>query len=482
MQEASLILPHQLYLKSSILRKERLVILAEDPLFFSDERYPILFHKQKLVLHRASMKAFEKSLQEQGFRTLYKDAGTFSYNKLFNELRIQNLYVLDPVDYIANKRIEKACADQNCTLTWEKTDAFLSDVPKDFKRREHYAFTPFYISLRKELDILIERDGTPVGGKWTYDTENRKKASPDLFFPKLPVPERSQFVAEAMLYVQEKFSKNPGQVEPFIYPVAHSDAKKWLKTFIKERLFQFGTYQDAILKEELVMMHALLSPLLNIGLLTPHEVVHEALEYAKEKTIPLNSLEGFLRQVIGWREFVRAVYETSHVRQRKSNFWGHSRKIPQSFYTASTGIAPIDETIKKVHSFAYCHHIERLMILGSFMLLCEFDPDEVYRWFMELFIDSYDWVMVPNVYGMSQYADGGLMTTKPYICSSNYILKMSNYKPGHWCTIWDGLFWRFMKKHKAFFIKQPRLGMLVRQLDKVDKEKLEQAEKFLEGL
>jgi deoxyribodipyrimidine photolyase-related protein len=180
------------------------------------------------------------------------------------------------------------------------------------------------------------------------------------------------------------------------------------------------------------------------------------------------------------------VYELKGTVERTKNYWGFKRKIPASFWNGTTGFEPIDSTIKKVLETGYCHHIERLMVLGNFMLLCEFDPDEVYRWFMELFIDAYDWVMVPNVYGMSQFADGGLMSTKPYISSSNYLMKMSDYKKGEWQVTWDGLFWRFMHVHRDFFLQNPRLGMLVHSFDKMSTVKQEQhlkaAEKFLQSL
>jgi deoxyribodipyrimidine photolyase-related protein len=189
---------------------------------------------------------------------------------------------------------------------------------------------------------------------------------------------------------------------------------------------------------------------------------------------------------MGWREFIRAVYELKGREERTKNYWGFTRKIPPSFWTGTTGIEPIDRTIIKVLETGYCHHIERLMVLGNFMLLCEFDPNEVYRWFMELFIDAYDWVMVPNVYGMSQFADGGLMATKPYISGSNYLMKMSDYKKGDWQPVWDGLFWRFMHVHRDFFLQNPRLGMLVRTFDKMDinkqKAHIENAEKFIKSL
>jgi deoxyribodipyrimidine photolyase-related protein len=175
---------------------------------------------------------------------------------------------------------------------------------------------------------------------------------------------------------------------------------------------------------------------------------------------PLNSIEGLVRQVIGWREFMRAAYIERGRKQRKSNFWGFKRSMPAAFYQATTGIEPVDTVIRRVLRLGWCHHIERLMILGNFMLLCEIHPDHVYRWFMELFVDAYDWVMVPNVYGMSQFADGGSITTKPYLSSSNYVTKMSDFGTGPWREVWDALFWRFVHRHIGFFESHPRLAQM----------------------
>jgi deoxyribodipyrimidine photolyase-related protein len=229
-----------------------------------------------------------------------------------------------------------------------------------------------------------------------------------------------------------------------------------------------------------------LSPLINIGLLTPQQVLDETLRYAEKASIPINSVEGFVRQIIGWREFIYQVYARAGSKQRTRNYWGFKRTIPASFYDGTTGIVPLDDAIQKLQQTGYNHHIERLMIIGNFMLLCEFDPNQVYQWFMEMYVDAYDWVMVPNVYGMTQFADGGLMTTKPYISGSNYILKMSNYPKGEWQAIWDGLFWRFMHVHRSFFLQNPRLGMLVKTFDKMPETKktihLSNAESYLQIL
>ena len=269
-----------------------------------------------------------------------------------------------------------------------------------------------------------------------------------------------------------RFPDNPGEVDPErFYPHTHQDAEHWLDAFLAERFRDFGPYQDAMVTGQSWLHHSLLSPLLNTGLLTPMQVIHRTIGHADAEKIPLSSLEGFIRQILGWREFIRGIYQVHGARQRTRNFWGHHRGIPESFWTGNTGIVPVDEVIGKVLRTGYAHHIERLMVLGNFMLLCGFDPDEVYRWFMALFVDAYDWVMVPKVYGMSQFSDGGLLATKPYISGSNYLGKMGNYPAGDWQPIWDGLYWKFISDHREFFQGQPRFSLMVRSLDRMDEQR-----------
>ena len=327
------------------------------------------------------------------------------------------------------------------------------------------------------MKILIDNDQNPVGGKWTYDDMNRhkfpkNKKTPTLDYSKL----QSENYRDSVNYVQKNFTENFGIINDIqLYPTDFKSSRLWFNDFLKTRFDEFGIYEDAVLIRESIINHSVLSPLINSGLLNPKFVVKNSLEFYKKNKIPINSTEGFIRQIIGWREFIRGVYVSKGSEERTKNYWNFDRKIPKSFYEGNTGIDPIDDTIKKVEKSAYGNHIERLMILGNFMVLCEFDPNEVYKWFMEVFIDSYDWVMVPNVYGMSQFADGGLMSTKPYISSSNYIIKMSDYKKGEWSDIWDGLFWSFMDKQRDFFKKNPRMRMLISSFDKMDslkKEKL----------
>jgi deoxyribodipyrimidine photolyase-related protein len=332
----------------------------------------------------------------------------------------------------------------------------------------------------------MDDEEKPLGGKWTYDTENRMKYPKGKAPPAVHFPGPSGIWDEAVDYTEKHFGDNPGSIsKERWYPVTHLEAAKWLDQFLIYRSHDFGVYEDAIVKEHSILNHSVLSPLINVGLILPEEVVNKILAFARKEDIPVNSTEGFIRQIIGWREFIRGMYICKGSYSRTRNFWNFNREIPECFYNGTTGIEPIDQTIKKILSTGYCHHIERLMILGNFMLLCEFDPDEVYRWFMEMFIDAYDWVMVPNVYGMSQFADGGTFATKPYVGGSNYIRKMSNYARGDWEKIWDGLFWRFIEKHQDFFLSNPRTSMLVNTFNRMPEEKqrdhIKNAESFIQN-
>ena len=492
MKTAHLIFPHQLFQQPSWLTKDLTIYLIEEYLFF--KQFP--FHKQKIAFHRASMKSYENYIKSLGFELFYVEAieERSDIRKLIAELKQQKVATItyiDPIDGWLEKRIENSSFKHNMhteklnsPMFLNTTDELLSFFRRDKKK---YHQTSFYIEERKKRHILISSEENPEGGKWTYDTENRKKYPAKKHPPHVQLPDTDVYYAEAVTYVKANFSDHLGNLTNHpIYPANHLSTDQWLDQFFEHRFMEFGPYEDAILIENSWLHHSVLTPMLNTGLITPQEIIDRSLVYAEKHQIPINSTEGFIRQIIGWREFIRGMYIARGSDQRNGNFWGFTKKIPASFYTGTTGIDPVDITIKKVLQTGYCHHIERLMVLGNFMVLCEFDPDEVYRWFMEMFIDAYDWVMVPNVYGMSQFADGGLMASKPYISGSNYVMKMSNFKKGEWQTIWDGLFWRFMDVHRDFFLSNPRLGMLVRMFDKMPDEKrqkhLENGELYLSTL
>lgn len=471
----NLIFPHQLFAESPLLENGNEVYLIEEYLFY--KQYG--FHKQKIAFHRATMKSYQQLLEDKSIKVHYIE----STNKLSDirawEIEIANqniteIHVIDPVDHWLEKRLK--AVSKKCQLHFFDNPSFINnkkELATFFKKDKSFYFqTTFYKQQRKKLHILLDENHEPEGGKWTYDSDNRKKYPKGKTPPEIHHPEANNTWKEAVDYTEKHFKENPGQLSKTpIYPTSHTEAEKWLTQFLEVRFAEFGTYEDAIVKKQTFLHHSVLSPLLNSGLILPTDVINLSLTYPNQEQIPLNSTEGFVRQIIGWREFIRGMYECKGSVARTKNFWQFDRKIPACFYDGTTGIQPVDETIHSILKTGYCHHIERLMVLGNFMLLCEFDPDEVYRWFMELFIDAYDWVMVPNVYGMSQFSDGGTFATKPYIGGSNYIKKMSNYPKGEWEATWDGLFWCFVSKHQTFFKSNPRTAMLYHSYNRMSEEK-----------
>ncbi len=467
--------------------------VIEDALFF----HQYAFHKQKLAFHRASMRCYADQLQRQGLTVRYLACEGHALTpadwvKRLGDEGFLSLHLYRPEDDWLTQRLREAAKSCSIALEFVDTPQFLLDraaVKSYFVGKKHFLQANFYSAQRKQFQVLMD-GAKPSGGKWSFDEDNRQR------FPKnQPVPalangrmdDEEKYWSEAVDYVERHFPSAQGEAQgDFHYAVSHGGAQRWLHAFLKDRLHGFGTYEDALVAKEPLLHHSLLSVYLNNGLLLPKDVLEAVLQEYQQRNLPLNDIEGFVRQLLGWREFIRGLYLSVGRKQRTQNYWGYTRKIPQSFYDGSTGIVPVDVVIKKVLKNGYCHHIERLMVLSNFMLLCDFDPDEVYRWFMELFLDAYDWVMVPNVYGMGQFADGGMMSTKPYISGSNYLIKMGDFEKGEWTEVWDALYWRFIDRHRDFFLKNPRMGVMVKSYDKMDTEKRERlalaANTFLEGL
>mgnify|MGYP001300327075 CR=1 FL=1 len=482
MNQISIIFPNQLFKNSPLFSLHTEILLLEDSLFFGNDKYvKQKIHANKYIFHRASIMAYQIYLEELDFKVTYGKnenlSSTEDYLYKYSVNNYQSINVIDPHDYLIMKRLKKFSENNNIQINIlsspmfitrdELVDSFNQNTKKPLMRR-------FYENQRQNTKLLLNKDGTPVGGKYSFDELNRKKVPKKIKIPSLPKFMENKFVSQARhLFNKEKF-QCIGSHEFFFYPTTFEEAENWLDEFLENRFSLFGDYEDAISKKEKILWHSLISPILNSGLLTPKEVINKVIRFSEKNKIPINSLEGFIRQIIGWREFIYLVYGKYGTRMRTNNFWGFEKKpMPEVFYKGSTGIEPVDIVIKNILNLGYCHHIERLMVIGNFMLLCRIHPDEVYRWFMEMFIDSYDWVMVPNVYGMSQFSDGGIFSTKPYISSSNYIRKMSNYENGEWCEIWDGLFWKFIKDYESYFRKQYRLSMLTRNLDKMNDSKLD---------
>ena len=476
--QITLLLPHQLYYPNLALSKSRPVVIARDPLFFKDKKHTAIFHKQKILLHLLSTESFSKELKNYGYNVTILDENQITapnyYETYLKENSITEVHYIEHHDYLVEKRLTNTLKKLNIKPHRYDTPGFINtkdEINEYFNDKKKLFLSSFYQNERKKLNILVDSENRPEGGKWSFDSENRKKLPKKI---KIPLTQRQTYnkssFENSVQYISDKYGENYGSIDSFNYPVNREQAKQCLIFFLEKKFANFGAYEDAISTENRFIFHSVLSPALNIGLLTPIEVVNSSIDYAKENDIPINSLEGFIRQIIGWREFIRGIYQTKGSYQRNSNYWKFTKKIPSSFYTGDTGIKPVDDTIKNIMKYAYGHHIERLMILGNIMCLLRYDPNDIYRWFMELFIDSYDWVMVPNIYGMSQFSDGGLMSTKPYISGSNYILKMSDYKKGEWSLVWDALYWNFIRDYRSFFEKNPRMSMMTKLYDKKDSD------------
>ncbi len=486
MKEITLIFPDQLFENHPALCKKRVIYLVEEFLYFRIQE----FHKQRLVLLKAALLQYKDYLEKKGFKVIYLESTELDSRKaVFKHLAkktIESIHMAEINDHYLEEDIAFSEKKFGFSFSFYPSPAFFlnrKDVEEKFgknKRTSHF-FSSFYTGQRKEMKLLM--DGKePVGGKFSFDSENRKKIPKSQPILQPYIPEETDVIKKSKDWVIKHFPNSIGCVNRFYYPTNFEEARAGLDLFLKERLSLFGDFEDAISKDEHFLFHSVLSSSLNIGLLTPHEVIEKALSCAKKYKIPLNALEGFIRQIVGWREFIRGVYVVCGKKDRIANKLSNHKKIPKGFWDGTTGIEPIDSTIHKILETGYCHHIERLMVLGNFLLLCDTDPNEVYTWFMAYFVDSFDWVMVPNVYDMSQYANLGTITTKPYISGANYILKMSNYKKGDWVDLWDGLFWRFMKKHSKLLQGNQRLNMLLGNLKKNHKTidvKIEIAENWL---
>lgn len=478
--KAFLVFPHQLFKDTTQLKKYDAIFLIENNLFFN--QYP--FHKQKIILHRSSMKYYEDQLKTLQLKVQYINAGepeseiSFLVEKI-SKSNYQEIVLYAPMDCWLENQLKQNAIKQNIKIDFLPSPNFINNKKTDIEllgNRKPFYQTGFYTEQRKSRNVLIDSNHQPEGGRWTYDTSNRKKIPKNTDIPPLHFFKSNQWIAHAILYTERHFKNNIGaSTAPFsckndqlYYPCTHEDAEKALDEFINEKLELFGIYEDAMVWKESTLYHSVMSPLLNIGLLSPQTFIEKLLAAYQKKKTPLNSIEGIIRQIMGWREFVQLSYQKIGTTQRTKNFWGFTHSMPSSFYEGTTGIPPVDITIKKLLQTGYTHHIERLMVLGNFMLLCEINSDHVYKWFMEMYIDAYDWVMVPNVYGMSQFSDGGMITSKPYIAGSNYLMKMGDFPKGAWQATWDGLFWRFLSKHRDVFSRNPRWAMLLKTWDKMD--------------
>jgi deoxyribodipyrimidine photolyase-related protein len=466
-----LVLPQQLFEEHLEASPDTRFVFLEDDLLFRNLR----FHQQKLVLHRAGMTLFARRVEAAGYAVDYVETSAehTSQERLYAlllECGATTVTYYDVVDDWLDRRLTRTLADAGIGSRVLETPQFLTprDLVATYFSSSNWRMQGFYEWQRRRLGILVGADGSPEGGRWSFDSENRKKLPRKITLPELPQFERLPEVRDAIAWVQSAFPDNPGNAESFNWPVTHRQAFDALEAFLVERFQLFGPYEDSIAEGQTYLFHSALSSSMNTGLLNPAEVVELALDFAERHGTPLASVEGFLRQIIGWREYIRASYVLRGREMRTGNTLQLTADLDRSWWTGETGLVPVDSVITRLLDTAYAHHIERLMVLGNAALLMRARPDAVYEWFMEMFIDAYDWVMVPNVYAMSQYAAGSMITTKPYVSGSNYIRKMSDFKDGPWRFSWDALYWEFVGDYRELFARNPRSRMSVMLFDRMD--------------
>lgn len=419
-----LILPNQLF-DASYLDKKYKIIIWECPHFFKDYNY----NKKKLVLHRASMKYYYDYLKAKGFTVQY-----IEFHTPLNNTEEYTLYY--PVNKPDILKLPKH------TIIYHKPSPNMllsTDLLQKYRNKtKNFFFSAFYMWSKKELNIIPSVK--------SQDKLNRQKPKtvPSIKQPFHDIRNTSseKYIKEAKEYTNKHFKNNHGTLDDFIYPITYQDANKWLDHFIIHKFKLFGNYQDYIDQKDPYLYHSLLSALMNIGLINPSDIIKK-ISKIKNK-IPLNSYEGFIRQLF-WREYQHYCYIYADF---SSNYFGNTKKLTKEWYTAQTGILPVDDAIQEAFSTGYLHHIKRLMVIGNYMNLCQIKPKEGFIWFMEFSCDSYEWVMHQNVYDMVFFVTGGKTMRRPYISSSNYILTMSNYKRANWCDTWDNKYRQFVAKHK----------------------------------
>ena len=452
MLDIAVIYPNQLFEKLPYRISDMdIIIITEDCLFFDDPERKLKFNLLKLIYQRACMRYYFDHLSGKHKSVKYLDyvkKKDHLFQYINNKHDECNLHIIDPTDHLLQSRIEKYSKKYNHNLVFYHTPMFLltTDELEEYdsiqKKKKYYQYN-FYIWHRKRTGILM-KDDKPIGGKYSYDKYNRKKIANNVDVPDMEKYD-NDYYEEAIEYCENTFTNyykenyEPNNI--YFYPVTHRDAKKHFKRFIDERLQSFGDYQDAMNMSYPYLFHSVISPQLNIGLITPDQLIARVLK----KKADLASTEGFIRQ-LNWREYSRYLY--LYGEDMKQNYFNNNKILNRAWYTGETTIAPVDATIQMAFRYGYLHHILRLMVMCNFMNLCQINPDSVYEWFMEFSLDSYDWVMVNNVYSMGMYADGGLTMTKPYISSDNYLTKMGmKCQDDEWKEYWKVLYYYFIYRN-----------------------------------
>ena len=496
-----LVLGDQLSENIAALRAARrgdVIVMAE----VAEEASHVPHHPKKIALIFAAMRKFAATLREGGWDVRYSalddpgNTGSIPGELLrrAEETGAEEVVTTQPGDW----RLIAALDAAPLTVTQLEDDRFLAShrmFQGWAEGRKTLRMEYFYREMRKATGYLME-DGEPAGGQWNFDSENRKPPPEGVGYSG-PMQFTPDDTVEAVLdMVETRFASNFGQARPFWFATDHAQARQHLARWVREGLPDFGTYQDAMLDGNRFLYHSFIALYMNIGLLDPREVCEAAEKAWRDGAAPINAVEGFIRQIIGWREYMRGLYYLQGPDYTRRNALGHDRDLPDLFWGGETRMRCLSRTIEQTRDEAYAHHIQRLMVTGNFALLAGVEPAQIHDWYLAVYADAYDWVMAGNTIGMTQFADGGLVASKPYVSSGNYIAKMSDYckhcaykvkdKTGPNACPFNLLFWHFMDRHRPRFENNPRMAQMYRTWDRMDQDKretvLSEADDFLDRM
>lgn len=487
-----LILGDQLSHEISCLKdadpKSDIILMAE----VADEATYVKHHPKKIAFIFSAMRHFAKELENKGFTVVYsKIESEENTQSLKSEaLRIcrqyspDSLVVTEPGEYRLLSDIKNWSKIFGIAVEIREDTRFLAShevFEKWAKGRKTLMMEHFYRHMRQKHNILLTKDGKPAGGSWNFDKQNRQKLPSDLKIPSSASFESDEITKEVLDLVADKFPGHFGDLYPFDMAVNREQAKKALDKFISERLPYFGDYQDAMKTDEPWLFHSHISYALNAGLLSPKEVITAAIKAYENAKAPINAVEGFVRQILGWREFIRGIYWHFMPDYADMNALSADRALPDFFWSGETKMKCMSQSIGQTKKYAYAHHIQRLMVIGNFALLADLDPRQVNEWYLIVYFDAYEWVEMPNVQGMILYADGGKFASKPYAASGSYINKMSDYckncaynvkeKTGENACPFNYLYWDFLARHQEKFQDNHRMAMIYKTWEKMDPDR-----------
>jgi deoxyribodipyrimidine photolyase-related protein len=475
-----------------------LVVMAE----VMAEAGSVPHHPQKIALVFAAMRKFAASLEAQGWTVAYTRLDDPANSQSITDELLRRAAGHGATCVVATApgewRLTQALNNLPLPVTLLPDDRFLCSVAEFAawaKDRKQMRMEFFYREMRRKTGLLMDGD-KPAGGQWNFDHDNRKPATPDLFRRPPPRFAPDAVTAEVLELVAARFGANFGALHPFVWATDRARALQALDHFINNSLAGFGDTQDAMLADDPVLAHSLLSPYLNLGLLSPREVCDRAEAAFRAGLVPINSAEGFIRQILGWREFMRGIYFLEGPDYTRRNELAHSRALPALYWGGATRMACLSHAVGQTRDMAYAHHIQRLMVTGNFALLAGVDPFQVHEWYLSVYIDAFEWVEAPNTIGMSQFADGGIVGSKPYVSSGAYINRMSDYcggcaysvaqKSGPGACPFNLLYWHFLLRHRARFAPNPRMAQMYRTWDRMDETRrttvLAEADAFLARL